>query len=37
MDEWSGKADKKQIEEVKKMLKTIIPAIEEELHKIKEM
>ena len=36
MDEWSGKADMKQIEEVKKMLKTIIPAIEEELHKMKE-
>ena len=36
MDEWSGKADMKQIEEVKKMLKTIMPAIEEELHKMKE-
>jgi len=36
MDEWSGKADTKQIEEVKKMLKAIIPAIEEELHKMKE-
>ena len=36
MDEWSGKADIKQIEEVKKMLKTILPVIEEELHKMKE-
>ena len=36
MDEWSGKADLKQIEEVKKMLKTILPVIDEELHKMKE-
>ncbi len=36
MDEWSGKADIKQIEEIKKMLQTIIPVIEEELHKMKE-
>ena len=31
MDEWSGEADTKQIIEIKKMLKTIIPIIEEEL------
>jgi len=36
MDEWSGKADIKQIEEVKKMLKAILPVIEEELNRLKE-
>ena len=36
MDEWSGKADTKQIEEIKKMLKTILPVIETELEKVKE-
>jgi len=36
MDEWSGKADLKQIEEIKKMLSSIIPVIEEALHKMKE-
>jgi hypothetical protein len=35
MDEWSGKADMKQVAEVKKMLKAILPVIEEELHKMK--
>ena len=36
MDEWSGKADMRQIAEVKKMLEAILPVIEEELHKMKE-
>ena len=36
MDEWSGKADIKQIKEIKKMLKTIIPVIEEEIYQMKE-
>jgi N-formylglutamate amidohydrolase len=36
MDEWSGKEDVKQIEEIKKMLKAILPIIDKALDKLKE-
>ena len=36
MDEWSGEADPDQIKEITKMLKTILPVINKELHKLKE-